>query len=140
MLFSLLSAASLFEDGNNKLGVNNSNSTNTSNSNSTMSTTVNAPKKNRRKPANTTASKRKQQQQQQQQQQQYVKPEERSVLSDNESTVSAEDEQLVPVGPMSSSRNLSKPSFDESPEKFTFSTLMRQMARKYQQKDENDDK
>ena len=106
-----------------------------------MSTTE--PKKNRRKPANTTASKRKQQQQQLQQQhqkQQYVKPEERSVLSDNESTVSAEDEQLVPVGPMSSSRNLSKPNFDESPEKFTFSTLMRQMARKYQEKNENDDK
>ncbi len=110
-----------------------------------MSTAVNEPKKNRRKPANTTATKRKQQQlmqqqQQQQQQQQYGKPEERSVISDNESIVSAEDEQLVPVGPMSSSRNLPKQIFDESPEKFTFSTLMRQMAQKYQEKNESDEK
>ena len=69
-------------------------------------------------------------------------------MSDSESTISAEDEQLVPVGP-SSAQYQSKPVFEsqnqfnpvfESPEKFTFSTLMRQMAQKYQNKTETSDR
>ena len=69
-------------------------------------------------------------------------------MSDSESTISAEDEQLVPVGP-SSAQYQSKPVCEsqnqfnpvlESPEKFTFSTLMRQMAQKYQNKTETSDR
>ena len=62
------------------------------------------------------------------------------MFSDTDSTISAEDEQLVPVVQMSASRILSKPISVESSEKFTFSSLMRQMAQKYQEKNELDDK
>jgi hypothetical protein len=74
------------------------------------------------------------------------KTEERNVVSDSESTVSAEDEQLVPVGP-TSGQHQSKTVFEnqcnpvfESPEKFAFSTLMRQMAQKYQGKNEAEER
>jgi len=112
-----VSAASLFEDSNNKLGNNNNNKS------------INKPKKNRRKPANTIASKRAQQDEEEQQ-----NYNEGCVISDSESTISAEDEQLVPVGP-SSTIHWKQISIQSS-EKFTFSSLMRQMAQKYQEKNE----
>ena len=96
-------------------------------------------KKNRRKANSTYSAKRKQQQQQQQQQQlQQHQQVQRQNTSDNESTISAEDEQLVPVGP-SSAQNQFKPVSDQ-PDKFAFSTLMRQMAQKYQEKSDNEEK
>lgn len=84
---------------------------------------------NRRKPANTIASKRAQQDEEEQQ-----NYNEGFVISDSQSTISAEDEQLVPVGP-SSTIHWKQISIQSS-EKFTFSSLMRQMAQKYQEKNE----
>jgi hypothetical protein len=62
------------------------------------------------------------------------------LISDNESTISAEDEQLVPVVPIASSKIHSKSIFDETSGNFTFSSLMKQMAQKYQDNNSIDDK
>jgi len=70
---------------------------------------------------------------------------------DNESNGSAEDEQLVPVGPGSvSAQNRLKPVPElhenrfklvpQSDDKFAFSSLMRQMAKKYQDHADEEEK
>jgi hypothetical protein len=55
------------------------------------------------------------------------------------STASAEDEQLVPVGPASAPIRF-QPVDPPSCDKFAFSTLMRQMAKKYQDNNDEDEK
>ena len=70
---------------------------------------------------------------------------------DIESNGSAEDEQLVPVGPASASaQNRFKPVPElhqnrfklapQSDDKFAFSSLMRQMAKKYQDQTDEEEK
>jgi len=56
-------------------------------------------------------------------------------VSDNESTVSHEDEQLVPQGPNSVQHF---PPKSGTSDQFAFSDLMREMAKKYQRKEDEE--